>query len=356
MATLTQLKTRHYPTVFFGADSSGALMSAIPRMHFMYYVSFNPSSYAMSLFKSDLSKISNPTNGMNFKVQSIDRPKVELKVSELNQYNRRRYAYTGIGYHPISVSIFDTVDDVPLKIWIDYFIYYFGDSRNKTNYAYDQSVVTGNFFDDSGWGFDPVAAGLNFFDSIDVYSIFGQTYSLVRYVNPKINNIDFGNFDSTDNGALHLNLTFSYESLNYISSIAQITPEIASKFGFDVGPAPLPSHGLNFGNNSDHATGKIPGLSDAFADISGVTIYSYEAQLGAATGLLGGGVDSIGSAIGDSLTSAESTINNALSGGLNSMQNVLTKGVSAASKTAGSLFSSAGSSLSSTIKGFTGGF
>jgi len=294
------MRTRHLATNYFGANNPGHLMSAIPRNKFMYYVSFVPSSDALSLFSSDLNNLGDPTHGINFKVQSIDRPKVQMSQTELNQYNRKRYAYTKINYEPMSVKLFDTVDDVPLRVWIDYFVYYFGDSRTKNSYAFNQSVVDPTFFDSSGWGLRPTAERLNFFDRLEVYSLFGQTYSQVNYINPKMTMVDWDSFDSTTSDHLMLNMQFNYESLQYVVSNAPITSTLATKFGFNVGePAIEVPTALNFGNESTVSSnnGSIAALTGLFAGVSGVSVYSLEAEVGSATGLLNSGFNSIGSTL-----------------------------------------------------------
>jgi hypothetical protein len=317
------LRTRHLATNYFGANAPGALMAAIPRVKYMYYANFVPSSAALSLYSTDLTNIANPgPGGLNFKVRTVDKPKVDLTQVELNQYNRKRYAYTKVTYQPISISLFDTVDDVPLLTWIDYFTFYFGDPRTKNSYAYNQSVVDPTFFDSSGWGFRPVAERLNFFDRIELYTLFGQTFSQVNYINPKITMVDWQQQDSSSSDSQELTMQFNYETLQYVVSNAPITSTLATAFGWTVDAPPIEVAQLNFGNQSTNTSnnGSIAALSGLFAGVSGVSVFSEEAAIGSATGLLAAGSSlgtlassAIGSAV-NTVTGAASSISSSLGG------------------------------------------
>jgi hypothetical protein len=344
------LRSKHYASNYFGSNNPGTLMASVPRVKFMYYVNFVPSSDAMSLFTSDLSNLgSTSTQGLSFKVQSIDKPKVEMATTELNQYNRKRYAYTKVTYQPVTVKLFDTVDDTPLRVWIDYFTYYFGDSRSKNSYAFNQSVVDPTFFDSSGWGLRPVAERLNFFDRIELYTLFGQTYSQVNYINPKIISVDWGGQDSADSGLQELSMQYHYESLQYVVSNAPITSSLATQFGFEVDYPTIEVDGaLNFGNqNNTSNNGSIAALTGLFAGASGVSVYSLEAEVGAATGLLNGGLSSLGSELSGSISGLISG-STTISGLENSAGNAIS--------TAASGVGSAISSTANSLGGFASGF
>lgn len=233
MATITQLRNKQYATWFFGAQSPGQYMYAAPRYKYMFYANFVVNSQAAVLYPwlRELGGL----NGISFKIRTIEKPNVELQQRELNQYNRKRYAYYRTDYRPVNVSIYDTVDNKPLDVWRQYFTYYFGDARQKTPFDMNQSVVDPDFADGTGWGLRPLGEQINFFTQLDLYAIWGLRYTRVSYLNPKIMSVNWGNYDTSSGELADMNMQLSYETLRYDPS-AEITPGIAALFGFDVGP------------------------------------------------------------------------------------------------------------------------
>jgi hypothetical protein len=69
----------------------------------MFYANFVVNSNPLGIDSNFLSKLGTWQNGISFKIKTIDKPKVDLATTELNQYNRRRYAYTKIDYQPFVV-------------------------------------------------------------------------------------------------------------------------------------------------------------------------------------------------------------------------------------------------------------
>jgi len=297
------LRTKHTASRVYGADSPGSVMQSVPRYKFMYFVNFVPSSDARGLFTGDLANLADPTIGISFKVKAVDKPKVDLTALELNQYNRKRVVYTKAEYHPISMRLHDTVDDRPLRMWIDYFTYYFGDSRKKNGLAYGQSVVNATVYDSSGWGFRPVEENKNFFERIELYTMFGGHYTQVNYINPKITAIDGGGYDQTSSDLEDLGLTFRYEALEYVNSNAPITPQLAALFGFTVDAATIEVTGApNFGQGSlaSHG-GSLEAMQGFLSQVSPVTSYSLQSGVMGLFGITGG--LSIGGIVSDTLGS-----------------------------------------------------
>ena len=229
------LRTKQYASWFFGAQAPGQRMYAIPRYKYMFYARFNINAQALSMFPDQM--LIGSTTGVSFKIKTIDKPNIELNQKELNQYNRKRYAYTKTEYRPVNISLYDTVDNKPFNLWIQYFNYYFGDARYKSSMTMQSSPVDSTFDDSTGWGLRPLVEQINFFTSVDLYAIFGKEYTLTSYLNPKISAIDWGNHDSSDSNLEELKMSLTYETLQY--DTGTITPELAAQFGFDVGQSTL---------------------------------------------------------------------------------------------------------------------
>jgi len=228
------LQNTNYASTFYGTlGTGGNPMYRIPRVKYMYYATFRVNTQALAMFQ-ELKNIGSWENGVSFKIKTIDKPNVDLQTRELNQYNRKRYAYTKTEYKPVNVVMYDTVDNRPLQLWVEYFSYYFGDPRLKSQTTMGTNPTDPTFDDSTGWGLRPLVDQINFFTSIDVYSLYNKQYALTSYLNPKITAIDFGAHDSTDSGLEEIRMTLSYETLQY--SLGNITPALATQFGFDSSP------------------------------------------------------------------------------------------------------------------------
>lgn len=233
----TRLRTRHLATKFFGADDMAQPLSAVPRSKYMYFARFVLNTQAATIFES-ASKAGEPYSGLSFKIKTIDKPKIELNAVELNQYNRKRWAYTKTDYQPVTVRIFDTVDNKPLKMWVDYFTYYFGDSRANKTTAMNDPVNRSTFNDGTGWGLRPIAEQLSFFTRLELYSLFGGKYTQTTYLNPKITMADWQQYDSTSSDPDELSLTLRYEAVEY-NDERLMDDQMATIFGFNIDTKPF---------------------------------------------------------------------------------------------------------------------
>jgi hypothetical protein len=230
------LRTRHLASNYFGVEgTSPAFMSSIPRSKYMFYARFVTDRDAGSIFPwLEQYKTGSPdSNGVSFKIKQIDKPKLELNTVELNQYNRKRYAYTKVEYQPFTIKLHDTVDNAPLQLWKDYFMYYFGDSRGNKPSLMNDSTVNAEFRDGTGWGFRPISEDLSFFTSVELYSIYGRRYTQLNYLNPKITNVDWTQYDSSSSEPDEVSLTLRYEAIEYVNE-KEIDDAMLNTFGFDV--------------------------------------------------------------------------------------------------------------------------
>ena len=81
---ITTFRNRQYADWFYGVQSPGQYMYAIPRYPWMYYANFVVNSQAAILYPwlRELGSV----DGISFKIKKIDKPNVELKTKVLNQY------------------------------------------------------------------------------------------------------------------------------------------------------------------------------------------------------------------------------------------------------------------------------
>lgn len=209
------LRLPNVATRAFGLQSPGQLARAIPRNKFLYFVQFNQSDGGKAMTNSADFNTYNGTRGISFKVKQVDKPKINLTTVELNQYNKKTLAYTKIEYGDVTMRLYDTVDDTVLSMWVDYFTYYFGDSRPKSDLAYDQSPVDASFVDSTGWGLRPLTDTTKFFSSIRVYAFYANTYTAFSYINPKITSVDWTQKEYASSEPEEVSVTFKYEAIKY---------------------------------------------------------------------------------------------------------------------------------------------
>ena len=232
----TILRNDQLATKLYGANNPGQPMTMIPKIRYMFYVNFVLNGAAPSMDNTNfLSNLGKPgiEGNVSFKVKTIDKPKVDPTVVELNQYNRKRLVYSKVEYMPFTIKLHDSVDSAVVKLWKDYFTYYFADSRTKsaTDLGYTGSGPTGSsFVDSSGWGLRPIAEDTNFFTRIELYSLFGGKYQMTAFLNPRITNIDFEQYDSSSSDPEEVSITFKYEALEY----NEVTTGIPTNSGFDL--------------------------------------------------------------------------------------------------------------------------
>lgn len=144
------------------------------------------------------------------------------------------------------MTLYDTADSMAMRMWSEYNKHYFGDFRHdgfSDDFRYD--VTTGEFKDSAraGYGFAPDGSSdLNqqfFFDSLQVFQIFGKHFVEFDLINPKITAFDPDELSYEDSGTATINLTIAYEAIIYrndgaplpVSSERVLVEAFADKFG-----------------------------------------------------------------------------------------------------------------------------
>ena len=216
------------------------VLGAIPRLRFSYYAEFFLSTAAQNMVNADLNGWQG-VRSISFKVKSIDKPKMTLSTKELNHYNKKKLIYTGVEYSEVSMKLHNSVDDSVLGMWVDYFTYFFADSRRTgtssnpvtDDAGYSQSPVDATFNDGAGWGFRPLSDQTNFFTSVSVWALYNQTYTRISYVNPRITSIDWQNNDYSNSDPEEVSINFKYEAILYETFGQPLDQTTADKLGFD---------------------------------------------------------------------------------------------------------------------------
>jgi hypothetical protein len=178
-------------------------------------------------------------------VKSIDLPKYNLGVQELNQYNRKRYVHTKITYDPVRITFHDDNNNQIRHMWQSYYGYYFNDPtqpmnggtrysrtadykstselnikntysptyQNKT-WGYAAEITRANQLNRSPNG-TPLNYKIPFFKSIKIYGFNQHNFALYVLINPIINSFTHDGYSYYDNGIMENSMTINYESVKY---------------------------------------------------------------------------------------------------------------------------------------------
>lgn len=206
---------------------------------------------------------------LSFAAKSIDRPKVNPKTEELNEYNKRRQVFTGYKLEQIRVQFYDSADGAAQNMWTRYARYYFGDFNAGSWQSYSYPDATAPEFRDStgkGFGFTAANGGASdegaqfFFQRIELYHFYDNMVDRYDLINPRITAFEPDDLDYENSAVSLVNATFVYENLQYYPQL----PVAAGNFWeFTSGPfygnaLPVADAGFPFASASDFNTDMFP--------------------------------------------------------------------------------------------------
>jgi len=218
-------------------NKANRVIQAMPRQKFLYYATFTPSPEIAKTRKD----FGSWQAGFAFQIAKIDRPRTVPQLRDLNQYNRKRVVHTGVKFEQLNLTLHDTVDDRVLRVWRDYYEWYFGEGRIKNDRNSWKSSVVVRRDDmpmDRGWGFSPpniMPYDTNFFDTLDIYTFYGKKYTHIRVYNPKIANINFDSLESASSDLATVEMTIDHEGYEYYDVAAPITGVEVERFNLNGG-------------------------------------------------------------------------------------------------------------------------
>lgn len=238
-------------------------------------------------------------------VKSIDLPKFNIALTEMNQYNRKRYVQTKINYDPIKIVFHDDNANQIRHLWHAYYSYYFNDTnqpvipggapsanndpdRPSTELNIKNTYST-NITRQKDWGYsgeygpnntgfsDGTATGVAgkapFFKSIRIYGFNQHNYAEYQLINPIIESFAHDQYDYySNNGVMENQMTLRYETVKYFEGAfngqnpGAIVKGFANPGVYDTELSPINRPGNNktiFGNGGllDAGQGIINDLS-----------------------------------------------------------------------------------------------
>lgn len=214
-------------------------LNRVPRYRFLFWVNF---------VRNDLTfnkNYSNWQDGISLLVESITRPSLNFNTSTLNQYNKKRIVQSRVDYSPVTVTLFDTVDQKVFSMFHDYFQYYYGDGHASLQ-SWNYDVTTAEYIPaskDKDFGFNPPSMEIAtdnvfsfssnyFFEKLEVYEFNHKKFNKYSLIHPKITSFSYDTNSYRDMGSpQYITLTFSYEGVVWEAVNQEITEEILEQTG-----------------------------------------------------------------------------------------------------------------------------
>jgi hypothetical protein len=206
----TMLRDSHTASSNFGLNDDS--WTKIPKPGFLYYIRFVRSNAGLT--SNDWAK------GVGIIAKRIDRPKITFETETLNQYNRKRVIQKRMEYEAISMTFHDTVDNKVLHMFEDYQRFYYGDPRQSdaTDWSWDIMAASMNQGSANAWGYIPPtgnADNVYFFSHIELYIMYGGTYSLWHIINPKVKSFSPSDMEYSSSEGAEITMTWEYEGVVY---------------------------------------------------------------------------------------------------------------------------------------------
>ena len=197
------------------------------RQKFQGYVNF--------VFNRDLFELlyADPSDGskefrttISSLVRTAELPSVTFRTETKNAYNRKKIVNTGVEYQPVNMTVYDTVGNEWLSVFMKYFSYHYMDPRNTNSNAQDRDIANSELrtggaenigsqfltevFDSNRAGYNPNLTA-NFFERIDYVLYHGNKGMQYSIINPVMTSFKAGNLDYSDSGFREFDMTFEYE-------------------------------------------------------------------------------------------------------------------------------------------------
>jgi hypothetical protein len=225
-----------------------------PKSKYLFYVSFilNPNASANG--------ISSPQpigdNELSYLVKTVDLPRFDIDVADLNQYNKKVIIQRSIKYNPITIKFHDDNTGSLRAFWANYYGYYYNDGRAGVDYSIDDKY---NVRRQSRWGFDTNSTA-PYLSAIEIYSMYHSEAQLITLQNPVISQFTHDSHDySEGTGSLEATMQIHYTGVTYedgidaqneIPGFGQAAPETYDTEFSDL-------QGLNFGLQVNRQSGQL---------------------------------------------------------------------------------------------------
>lgn len=247
-----------------------------PKFKWLFHVYFDINTQ----FISDSGNIFPSTVNHGLLVKTIDLPKFNIPLQEMNQYNRKRYVQTKITYDPIKITFHDDNANQIRHLWYTYFSYYYNDpnqpnslnngpngitipdkaatalnTRNIYNPALEDDQRNWGYIGESGQVSSSNSQNLGkkpFFKAIRIYGFNQHNFALYELINPMIDSFGHDTYSYAETTATMENsMTIKYETVKYYDGAlngqnpSSIVQRFAEPSVYDTELSPIARLGTN---------------------------------------------------------------------------------------------------------------
>ena len=225
------IRDSHLASNTFGFQQGGDYCE--PKPKFIFYLEFFLGAGLQVQPPINVNKI-----GMYPKTVTV--PNIKIKTEILNQYNKKRIVQTVHDHEELVIRFYDTVDNLVLNMWWQYYKYYYGDpnSTDATNWSNDiASQQFQNPSSGSGWGYQlPSATSSDqapFFHQIVLHQFYSGLENTWTFVNPIITSFNHDELDATA-GAIAQECTIHIAFEGLLQTLQNtISQDLATSIGLD---------------------------------------------------------------------------------------------------------------------------
>lgn len=212
---------RHAATNY---NITNTYLHGIPKPKYLFYVRF-------------VSPLTSGRSNVVFQLLSMDRPTLNLDTETLNQYNKPRIIHTKVEKQPIRMTLYDTNDGASMRLFLEYYNYFYYDNLKTSAADFYPDIVTNDFSPNWGVNASKTNSTANyFFSHIEVYQFSGNLYDRFDIIHPKITVYDPDTLDySAGSEPSVFELNVAYEGILYRANGENVTKDMVGEFKFDIG-------------------------------------------------------------------------------------------------------------------------
>jgi hypothetical protein len=207
-----------------------------PKLDFQHHVSFNINTAALK----NTAIFSTYGNELNMLAKSVTLPKFEIKVEDVNQYNRHKQIQTRHVPGDVTIKFYDDNMGLVNQMWQNYYAYYYADPISaNTAGSYDRTATKSSNYINHPYGLDNGSTN-PFFNYILISQMARHEFVSVKLINPIIKSWDGMGLDWSKTTVHEFTMVISYEAVSYNQGVvATGAPEGFGVVHYDTTPSTL---------------------------------------------------------------------------------------------------------------------
>lgn len=207
-----------------------------PKLDFQHHVSFNINIAALK----NTSIYTKYGNELNMLAKSVTLPKLEIKIEDVNQYNRHKQMQLKHTPGDVTIKFYDDNMGLVNQMWQNYYSYYYADPVSaNTIGSYAKTATKSSNYINHPYGLDNGSTDA-FFNYIVVSQMARHEYVSVKLLNPIIKSWDGGQLDWSKTTAHEFTMVVAYEAIAYDQGMIEAgAPEGFGVVHYDTAPSPL---------------------------------------------------------------------------------------------------------------------